>query len=125
MPYGYQQQTIVGYVPVYYASQYYNSYQPFYTSYSEPDMFGNAQQFFSGGQSYGSGSYPSLQNSFPFFKRYFYFCAAVEVFTLGTHKYSQVAETTESQNTKHFENIFWLNCSHHQQMSDDDISYVR
>ena len=60
----YQQQNIVGYIPVYYTPQYYN----FYT-------FGNtfSQQYLTGGgQSFVYSDYPLLQNPF-LSKRYFVF----------------------------------------------------
>ncbi len=71
VPVPYQQQNVVGYVPVYYTPQYYNTYQPVYTSYYQPYMLGStvAQQYLSGGQSFGYSDYPLLQTPFMFSKR--------------------------------------------------------
>jgi hypothetical protein len=64
------QQNIVGFVPVYYMPQYSNTYQPVYTSYYEPDVFGNAvtQPYLGGGQSVLYSGY-QMQSPFLFSKR--------------------------------------------------------
>lgn len=75
MPVPYQQQqTIVGYVPVYYnIPQYqYTQYQTLYPSLYQLDVgSGASQQYLVGGQMLGYGDqYPMMQNPFVFYKRY-------------------------------------------------------